>query len=46
MKYLLLNLGSFLCIAFAGLLAYKGDNDNWGWFLFVALLLYCIPNET
>ena len=38
----LFNLASVACIACAGAMAFKGIS-GWGWFLFVALLLFCVP---
>lgn len=39
MKYLLLRLAPILCVVASVVLALNGS-DAWGWFLFVAVLLY------
>ncbi len=40
MKY---NVFSILCAIVAGSLAYN-NKDGWGWFLFVALICFVIPD--
>ena len=40
---LVCNLPSVACIAAATILAYKNEDGEWGWFLFVAFLMHTWP---
>jgi len=39
MNLIFMNVGSFLCFGIAGYLVSQ-NQDGWGWFLFVGLLIY------